>query len=177
MGRWYLFSCVVFFFQAEDGIRDLTVTGVQTCALPIYFCSGSATDMVPIFLSQVGILDCSLSWARAAEPVAVKAANKMSGAQKRGCGRNPIMFVSSVRKRASCLRKLESCISPWCVRIVRDLVAGRGARVQVAARLQRASGRGPCHRRPSSEDRCNVDPRDAGQRLAVRAVEEEDVII
>src|SRR3990167_9133746 len=26
----------VFFFKAEDGIRDLTVTGVQTCALPIY---------------------------------------------------------------------------------------------------------------------------------------------
>src|SRR5438270_13332268 len=26
----------VFFFQAEDGIRDLTVTGVQTCALPIF---------------------------------------------------------------------------------------------------------------------------------------------
>src|SRR2546430_5265964 len=26
---------VFFFFQAEDGIRDLTVTGVQTCALPI----------------------------------------------------------------------------------------------------------------------------------------------
>src|SRR2546430_9963915 len=33
-------SCVLrvffFFFQAEDGIRDLTVTGVQTCALPIF---------------------------------------------------------------------------------------------------------------------------------------------
>src|SRR2546426_9712981 len=31
--------CVVvffFFFQAEDGIRDYKVTGVQTCALPIY---------------------------------------------------------------------------------------------------------------------------------------------
>src|SRR5690606_40890925 len=28
----YLF----FFFQAEDGIRDFHVTGVQTCALPIY---------------------------------------------------------------------------------------------------------------------------------------------
>src|SRR5690606_39307049 len=27
--------CVVFFFQAEDGIRDFHVTGVQTCALPI----------------------------------------------------------------------------------------------------------------------------------------------
>ena len=31
------FSCVLFFFffQAEDGIRDTSVTGVQTCALPI----------------------------------------------------------------------------------------------------------------------------------------------
>src|SRR5256886_4099236 len=28
-------SLFFFFFQAEDGIRDLTVTGVQTCALPI----------------------------------------------------------------------------------------------------------------------------------------------
>src|SRR3712207_8871544 len=27
---------VIFFFQAEDGIRDIGVTGVQTCALPIY---------------------------------------------------------------------------------------------------------------------------------------------
>src|SRR2546429_6285360 len=26
-----------FFFQAEDGIRDVAVTGVQTCALPIFF--------------------------------------------------------------------------------------------------------------------------------------------
>src|SRR5688572_31764882 len=31
-----LFSFLSFFFQAEDGIRDLTVTGVQTCALPIF---------------------------------------------------------------------------------------------------------------------------------------------
>src|SRR2546430_1968230 len=30
----------LFFFQAEDGIRDLTVTGVQTCALPIYHQAG-----------------------------------------------------------------------------------------------------------------------------------------
>src|SRR5256885_1696128 len=28
-------GCVCFFFQAEDGIRDYKVTGVQTCALPI----------------------------------------------------------------------------------------------------------------------------------------------
>src|SRR2546429_5028056 len=32
-------SCIVecFFFQAEDGIRDVAVTGVQTCALPILY--------------------------------------------------------------------------------------------------------------------------------------------
>src|SRR5690606_39713353 len=38
-GLWISFfisSCeVFFFFQAEDGIRDFHVTGVQTCALPI----------------------------------------------------------------------------------------------------------------------------------------------
>src|SRR5260370_22144157 len=33
------FRCVFFFFQAEDGIRDSSVTGVQTCALPIFFLS------------------------------------------------------------------------------------------------------------------------------------------
>src|SRR5690606_41483248 len=30
-----IFSAYYFFFQAEDGIRDFHVTGVQTCALPI----------------------------------------------------------------------------------------------------------------------------------------------
>src|ERR1022692_4407823 len=42
MGVSVLDMCVVyvfFFFQAEDGIRDYKVTGVQTCALPI---SGAA---------------------------------------------------------------------------------------------------------------------------------------
>src|SRR5438270_6665990 len=33
-----------FFFQAQDGIRDLTVTGVQTCALPIYPIASGAIE-------------------------------------------------------------------------------------------------------------------------------------
>src|SRR5438046_4708490 len=33
-----------FFFQAEDGIRDWSVTGVQTCALPIYIWVPLALD-------------------------------------------------------------------------------------------------------------------------------------
>src|SRR5256886_8783731 len=39
---------LLFFFQAEDGIRDLTVTGVQTCALPISALAG------PLGSSAVG---------------------------------------------------------------------------------------------------------------------------
>ena len=34
----------VFFFQAEDGIRDVAVTGVQTCALPIWAYISSFKD-------------------------------------------------------------------------------------------------------------------------------------
>ena len=34
---------MLFFFQAEDGIRDYDVTGVQTCALPIYVNAGACT--------------------------------------------------------------------------------------------------------------------------------------
>src|SRR5207237_7249601 len=36
-------SCL-FFFQAEDGIRDSSVTGVQTCALPIFPAAGDGGD-------------------------------------------------------------------------------------------------------------------------------------
>src|SRR3712207_9595918 len=32
---------MIFFFQAEDGIRDIGVTGVQTCALPIWVLRGA----------------------------------------------------------------------------------------------------------------------------------------
>src|SRR5207253_4103573 len=39
-------SVAGFFFQAEDGIRDGHVTGVQTCALPIYFNASRFLQMV-----------------------------------------------------------------------------------------------------------------------------------
>src|SRR5256886_4681400 len=64
-GRFMFF----FFFQAEDGIRDLTVTGVQTCALPIcsqprsptYEMREASTRWVPIsIVRQVPNLNPSL---------------------------------------------------------------------------------------------------------------------
>src|SRR2546430_10305476 len=42
-----------FFFQAEDGIRDLTVTGVQTCALPI--CRGDLANRVVEAIGHINI--------------------------------------------------------------------------------------------------------------------------
>src|SRR6266446_6247212 len=51
-----IYSCVVnlmfrflkcFFFQAEDGIRDYKVTGVQTCALPIFQAASAADHNQP----------------------------------------------------------------------------------------------------------------------------------
>src|SRR2546429_3053354 len=46
-----LFFFLFFFFQAEDGIRDVAVTGVQTCALPIY--PNDARSSVPHLLGGV----------------------------------------------------------------------------------------------------------------------------
>src|SRR5690606_40872109 len=41
------FLLFFFFFQAEDGIRDFHVTGVQTCALPIYGCRAGPAGAWP----------------------------------------------------------------------------------------------------------------------------------
>src|SRR5207245_5750523 len=53
------------FFQAEDGIRDATVTGVQTCALPIYASNGGqhfvAADAFAVHVAeteQIGRASC-----------------------------------------------------------------------------------------------------------------------
>src|SRR5690606_39737953 len=45
---------IFFFFQAEDGIRDFHVTGVQTCALPISYSLGRP-GMLNLLLGAVVI--------------------------------------------------------------------------------------------------------------------------
>src|SRR5438270_8868768 len=42
-----------FFFQAEDGIRDLTVTGVQTCALPILGLFLGVDESYPVAIADL----------------------------------------------------------------------------------------------------------------------------
>src|SRR2546422_4994715 len=43
---------IFFFFQAEDGIRDVAVTGVQTCALPISFGGRAVGDDLPKYINS-----------------------------------------------------------------------------------------------------------------------------
>src|SRR2546430_8901056 len=45
----------LFFFQAEDGIRDLTVTGVQTCALPIWIAVYKAFESYVAEVAEVSL--------------------------------------------------------------------------------------------------------------------------
>src|SRR5689334_22008719 len=48
---FYSYLLFFFFFQAEDGIRDGTVTGVQTCALPIFGLSSGCSPVLDLVFS------------------------------------------------------------------------------------------------------------------------------
>src|SRR5206468_5772175 len=57
----FCFYFFYFFFQAEDGIRDLIVTGVQTCALPICSRASSIPSKDGIELARERVRDV-LAW-------------------------------------------------------------------------------------------------------------------
>src|SRR2546430_10102692 len=59
-----------FFFQAEDGIRDLTVTGVQTCALPIYSGGDTGKRLTPrVSIYAAGMADgVGVEWVQTSKP-------------------------------------------------------------------------------------------------------------
>src|SRR5216684_5035539 len=78
-----MFIFCFFFFQAEDGIRDVAVTGVQTCALPILsdivrvvvpMCYYSHIRRVTLVANLVQTVDGKKAEARAAEDAAMKLA-------------------------------------------------------------------------------------------------------
>src|SRR2546421_6841972 len=90
-----------FFFQAEDGIRDLIVTGVQTCALPIYLCPPRAERLAELVLPR-----------RDALPGAgidqVEGVSREDVTRERDCGDR---FVSTVRSEERRVGK--ECRSRW----------------------------------------------------------------
>src|SRR6266498_6165970 len=53
---------IFFFFQAEDGIRDADVTGVQTCALPILRVAASAKHIIQRAMAVTGLTAGDLAY-------------------------------------------------------------------------------------------------------------------
>src|SRR6267378_7112603 len=80
-----------FFFQAEDGIRDLYVTGVQTCALPISPSSTAASAAIMIGAEQIATsaVTAMPACVTAVKYVAWKAAMHAPSARQRHASRGP----------------------------------------------------------------------------------------
>src|SRR5690606_41206394 len=90
-------DCFFFFFQAEDGIRYFHVTGVQTCALPIY-----ERPAASAICRVVTLVPYSATSGRVA---AMREARRSSGGKGRAreCGRRSIRSEERrVGKRAGC---------------------------------------------------------------------------
>src|SRR5205085_6026266 len=95
-----------FFFQAEDGIRDLTVTGVQTCALPISLSISlplSSARSVLVFESTPAGRTAAIAAATlsASRPPARMTGTSTASAMRR------LMLQSCEIGRASCRERVE----------------------------------------------------------------------
>src|SRR2546421_5072341 len=88
-----------FFFQAEDGIRDLIVTGVQTCALPIW-----PAAMLSVLMALCP-LTLEAAWAQ--EPAPPRPSDSQQTAPARALPR-PEQLEPAVDKigRASCRERV-----------------------------------------------------------------------
>src|SRR5256886_9711752 len=94
---------VCFFFQAEDGIRDLTVTGVQTCALPISFLRWEV-ERVEAAGGRVGL---------AREPSHQKAVVEGGSEHARRIARDAVQGIQPARSRSEERRVGKECRSRW----------------------------------------------------------------
>src|SRR5256885_3643933 len=93
----------VFFFQAEDGIRDYKVTGVQTCALPIYGIEGRCPSARPITRT-----------ARNRRPTASRTVPRYTeGSPKCPIGTRVDVITSSTIRRSEERRVGKECRSRW----------------------------------------------------------------
>src|SRR6266498_4652421 len=92
------FFCFFFFFQAEDGIRDADVTGVQTWALPIYLDDAGWATPTPAAGWTVAHQIAHLAWT---DQSALLAATDADGfaAHLREAAKNPQGFVDEAAQQ------------------------------------------------------------------------------
>src|SRR3989442_11118357 len=85
-----------FFFQAEDGIRDADVTGVQTCALPISSTMFQLVVGLGIVLVFVGA--CGYRWQMLVDEVALKTQIKESKTKELDALKKKVQEVEDYEK-------------------------------------------------------------------------------
>src|SRR5256884_7568683 len=121
LNRSYYFFGFFFFFQAEDGIRDVAVTGVQTCALPI-----SAASDVPL---NFVMMSPTLRTALSAGPPGVTPS--ILAAILSGSGLGSVLTTTPIRPR-------------WSLIMNARTRGGRGGQdwvLAIAARVWQVEGR------------------------------------
>src|SRR5688500_19274318 len=99
----------IFFFQAEDGIRDYKVTGAQTCALPIYPYVAGSTGLEsalfdPGWQERMRIGYGDLQWVKTGERLTAE-----TFARYRKEGGQVVIFMIPEIGRASCRERVERC--------------------------------------------------------------------
>src|SRR5690554_7681841 len=110
--RW-----VIFFFQAEDGIRDADVTGVQTCALPIWWLPARLRKpMRPAFAVANG--QCIGFLRTAYEEIGGHTRVKMSVLED-------VQLAREARKRSEERRVGKECRALWAVEHQKKRITGQ----------------------------------------------------
>src|SRR3712207_7731862 len=95
-------SVIVFFFQAEDGIRDIGVTGVQTCALPIFTRAFAFLILAFVGLAQVAGAADAQQWV------------VYDGKDGPGKGKHVVLIAGDEEYRRSEERRVgKECRSRW----------------------------------------------------------------
>src|SRR2546430_15578425 len=98
-----------FFFQAEDGIRDLTVTGVQTCALPISYRTRGTGGVANVRRRDSASYPCRTPAKTGSSAVAVDGA--------------PIQYTRKIG-RASCRERVEISVGAGSLKKKKDEIWG-----------------------------------------------------
>src|SRR5690606_39738624 len=100
---------VLFFFQAEDGIRDFHVTGVQTCALPIWTVKPDQRENLAPGILALGDGEFA---------VEVHGAGRATGGIAPGPALRRIVETAGADQigRASCRERVESWVAAESVR-------------------------------------------------------------
>jgi len=107
---------LLFFFQAEDGIRDWSVTGVQTCALPISCIAKETGRVAP--LSAYPLLTFCLLSSSALSNMALNYINFPTKVVFRSCKLIPTMVVASVLNKKTFTSLEYSCALAVCAGLV-----------------------------------------------------------